>query len=198
MIIGSIKIPSILFIKGVYKKDCSNDDIFEKKILENTPSVEIDFNGDIDISDISSITNCNNFVNYEKLPNIFESIETWQKKTKLKCWNCTLSFTSIPVFIPKVIEPNFGKGKNKKNYSISVHGVFCTFACAKQHVENRNYSLSERVETLNKLKLLYKLFYGDKMKDTPSTTTPFQMKQYGGDLTEDEYLELRENTPIKV
>jgi hypothetical protein len=58
--------------------------------------------------------------------------------------------------------------------------------------------LSERVETLNKLKLLYKLFYGDKMKDTPSTTTPFQMKQYGGDLTEDEYLELRENTPIKV
>ena len=28
-------IPKILFIKGVFKKDCIQDDIFEKKIFEN-------------------------------------------------------------------------------------------------------------------------------------------------------------------
>jgi hypothetical protein len=185
------KIPKILFIKGVFKKDCQTDDIFDKRVLEGSIDDIDDINPLIDESNL----NCGQFTNYEKLPNIFNDIETWKKNTNLCCWNCTLQFTSTPVFIPKVIEPVTIKNKgdreksNSKKFSISVHGVFCTFGCAKQYIETRNYSYSDRVEALNKIRLLHKLFYNTKMKEDIKYPLPIQLKQYGGDLTVSEFRE---------
>lgn len=191
MIYGE-KIPKILFIKGVFKKDCQSDDIFDKKVLEGS----IDDIDDINpLVDESTNLNCGQFTNYERLPNIFTDIETWKKNTNLCCWNCTLQFTSIPVFIPKVIEPVTIKSKinreksNEKKYSISVYGVFCTFGCAKQYIETRNYSYSDRVEAINKIRLLHKLFYNVKMKEDIKYPLPTRLKQYGGDLTVSEFRE---------
>lgn len=184
MIIKSASIPKILFIKGIFKKDCLSDDIFEKKILENS-------NMDTVNSTTSEvIVNGESFINYEKLPSIFTSIETWQKKSNLTCWNCTLPFTTIPVFIPKVIEPISPKNKMEresifgKKFSISVEGVFCSFGCTRQYIETHNYSISERIETINKLRLLHKLFYNNKkMKELSYYPTPLNMRCFGGDLT---------------
>ena len=50
-------IPKILFIKGVFKKDCVSDDIFEKKILENSVT-ELSSNNIVEIS--NEILNQNN------------------------------------------------------------------------------------------------------------------------------------------
>jgi hypothetical protein len=190
MLIKSTNIPKILFIKGIFKKDCLSDDIFEKKILENTlPETEC-------INSNEVIINGTSFINYEKLPNIFSNIETWQKKSNLSCWNCTLQFTSIPVFIPKVIEPITIKNKierensDEQKFSISVEGVFCSFGCTRQFIETRNYSISDRTETLNKLRLLHKLFYNNnKMRELTYYPTPLIMKRFGGELTEIEFKE---------
>jgi hypothetical protein len=185
MLIKRTNVPTILFIKGIFKKDCTSDDIFEKKILEST--IELDTTTNDTVTD--------NFVNYEQLPNIFTDIESWKKKTNLHCWNCTLQFTSIPVFIPKVIEPVTIKNKIEREkttgqkFSISVYGVFCSFGCAQQHIEVYLHSVSEKIETLNKLRLLYKLFYNEKMRELPYYPSRFSMKQYGGDLSTNEFKE---------
>jgi len=98
MLIKGVSVPKILFIKGIFKKDCTSDDIFEKRILENSHVVE----AEVDISSTEVIVNGESFTNYEKLPSIFTNIETWKKKSNLACWNCTLFFTTVPIFIPKV------------------------------------------------------------------------------------------------
>lgn len=190
MIYGE-KTPKILFIKGIFKKDCQSDDIFDKKVLEGS----IDDIDNINPIDESTNLNNNQFVNYERLPNIFHDIDSWKKNTNLCCWNCTLQFTTTPVFIPKVIEPITIKNKdereknNGKKLSISTYGVFCTFGCAKQYIETRNYSYADRVEALNKIKLLHKLFYNVKMKEDIKYPLPTRLKQYGGDLTVSEFRE---------
>jgi hypothetical protein len=194
MSIKGIKIPKILFIKGIFKKDCQSDDIFEKKILENANIADMSSNlitiqPTID-HPFDEITT--NFVNYEKLPPIFSNIETWKHKTNLLCWNCALNFNSIPVFIPKVIEPlmiknKLGREKKSNSYSISVYGVFCTFGCAKQYIESHNYSISDRTENINKLNLLHKLFFNHNMKEMTDYPNPHNMKSFGGDMTVEEF-----------
>lgn len=198
MSIRIANVPKVLFIKGIFKKDCLSDDIFEKKILENSnitqltmdcttiqPTIDNPFGQD---------DNTTFFVNYKKLPSVFETIDTWPKTSNLLCWNCSRKFKTIPVFIPKVIEPIILKNKidrdklTNKCFSISVHGVFCLFACAVQYVETHDYSISDKVEITNKLRLLYKLFYsGTKVPDFNNYPSPLRMKQYGGNLTIEEY-----------
>lgn len=190
MLIKGISIPKILFIKGIFKKDCTSDDIFEKRILENS----VTHHTDVDTISSEVIINGESFINYEKLPNIFTDIETWKKKSNLACWNCTLHFTTIPIFIPKVIEPMSLKNKVDREkicdqkFSITVEGVFCSFGCARQYIETHNYSIAEKTETLNKLRLLHKLFYNNnKMKELSYYPTPLNMKQFGGYLTITEF-----------
>jgi hypothetical protein len=193
--IKSSKAPKILFIKGVFKRDCISDDIFEQKILENSditqqvsnPIGTVDNNGDMQYG-IDS-----NFIKYDKLPNIFESIETWPKKTNLLCWNCTLPFNSVPVFIPKVLEPLSIRNRANmnmsdfQNLSISVKGVFCGFGCCVDFVNNTNYSSVYKTETINKIKLLHKIFYGRNMKDVSYYPHPSLMSMYGGNMTVEDY-----------
>lgn len=179
MLIKSAKVPKVLFIKGAFKKDCLTDDIFDKKILENA-TIDVMAN----IMDLPD----NDFVNYEKLPSVFTNIDSWVKRSNLLCWNCNLSFKTTPIFIPGVIEPSTTKNKtSEKNLTISVHGVFCYFGCALQYIETRNYTLSSRAESLNKLKLLHKLFYNKKIKELSYYPNPMQLKQFGGDLSTEEF-----------
>lgn len=178
------KVPIVLFIKNVFKKDCVTDDIFDKKIMENI--------------DDNMPTQYDQFeldITYTKLPKIFTNMETWPKTTNLLCWNCHQTFTGIPVFIPGVIEPiskpleTEYDGLNSKSlsFSMSVYGVFSSFGCAFSYVESHNYSLSERTEIISKLKMLHKIFYNRKIKDVPYFPSIFSTIQYGGDKTLDEF-----------
>jgi|SRR6476661_716256 len=189
------KAPKILFIKGVFKKNCISDDIFEEKIMENIDSDNTQY------TETESVPN--NYVNYVKLPETFVNINTWPKTTNLLCWYCNQKFNTVPVFIPGVIEPISGKNKNTalsnnmsksyindliansdtQQFSISVTGVFSSFECAYSYIQTRNFTLNEKTEMINKLKLLYKLFYNKKFKDISYYPSPYEMEQYGGNLT---------------
>jgi hypothetical protein len=196
MNITSVGLPKILFIKGVFKKDCITDDIFEKKILENAESINYDDTNIIQTVNLNmDYNNSYTNTNYDKLPSLFETIDKWPKKSNLLCWNCTLKFDSIPVFIPNVIEPYTTKNKIEREREIdqkimiSVKGVFCSFACAVNYIENKNYTIVQRVETYNKLKFLHKLFFNTNIPETISYPTALSMKRYGGDLTTEEFIE---------
>ena len=49
-------------------------------------------------------TNDVNMTKYTKLPSKFTGLDNWIYKTNIHCWNCTLSFDEIPLFIPKLLE----------------------------------------------------------------------------------------------
>jgi hypothetical protein len=192
MEIESINIPKILFIKGVFKKDCIFDDIFEKKILEN-----VEEDNDKSNEMINDMDSCYNKILesntakscYKKLPSIFYDLESWVENTNLLCWYCNLNFDTVPIFIPNVIEPNLKKNNdNSKKLSIGVYGVYCSFGCANQYIKNNNNSIIKITESLNKLKFLYKIFYGhNNMPDYLSYPEPYIMFQYGGNKSIEEY-----------
>ena len=96
----SISLPKILFIKGVFKRDCVSGDFVEKKVMD-----ELNDNLSLDVERISVTREMNINTKIEmycnKLPCIFETLEKWPKRTNLVCWHCSLPFDTIPVLFLK-------------------------------------------------------------------------------------------------
>ncbi len=177
-----VNLPKVLFIKDVFKRDCVEDDFLEKKIIDT-------LNDPILISELLPEVNCHgDFIHtgYEKLPSLFETLEKWPKQTNLLCWHCSLPFDTIPVFIPKVIEPVISRTKKNK-YSIAVYGVFCSFGDAAEFINTRSWLIGDRVEATHKLRHLYKIFYGKSINEYVSYPSIYEMIQYGGNITPAQY-----------
>jgi hypothetical protein len=152
------KISKILFIKGVFIKDCIPiDDIFDQQLME-----QLNIEAPIDI--------------FESIPTNFTGLETWVKTTNLNCWYCDLNFGNTPVFIPKLIEP----ASNSKGYNISTHGCFCSFCCAMSYNNLHNYKLCKNVHIKDMLLFLYKIYNGKSVKEIFPSPSKYEMKQYGG------------------
>jgi hypothetical protein len=160
MNIGEYKIPKILFIKGVFIKDCIQlDDIFEQQILE---TLKID----------------SPIIIYNNLPSVFTNLNSWIKTTNLKCWYCNLTFDNMPVFIPKIIEHS---GFNT-DYNISTFGCFCSFSCATTHTNLYYPKICDNIKLKEMTRFLYKIFNGRAIKEITQSPSKFDMNQYGGDL----------------
>ena len=194
--------PKILSIKGVSKADCISDDMYEKQILENIHETE---NSTVILDEFLN----NNIIShnisashYTKLPPFFTTIEEWVNTTNILCWYCHLNFDSVPVFIPKIIEPMIFKSsdsieimniyrnqdvRTENKFSIGVLGVFCSFGCAHSFI-NGGINRIDKIEQKNKLNFLYKQYYGVSDKNNYSQyPSPHIMIQYGGDITVEEY-----------
>jgi hypothetical protein len=168
--------PKILFIKNVFINDCIlMDDLMEQKLMDEA-------NETAETKQIDD--------KYTKLPTIFTNIKTWPKKTDILCWNCDRTFLEAPVFIPKTMEPNSNPNANltcSHGYLISTEGCFCSFNCAMTHIL-RYYSKShEKINKIGMLKLLFKEFHGITPIDIISAPMRFEMVQYNGTLTLNDY-----------
>ena len=160
MNIKEYKIPKILFIKGVFIKDCILiDDIFEKQIIEQL-NIE------------------NPIISYNNFPSIFTNLETWIKKTNIKCWYCDLNFNNMPVFIPKIIE---NTGLNA-DYKIITSGCFCSFCCAMSYNNLYFPKICDNINNKDMIKFLYKIFNNTKIKEILPSPSKYIMNQYGGDV----------------
>lgn len=146
--------------------------LFIENVKKNKPSEKV-------LSLLKS--KCGEKYNYDKIPNIFTSIDKWIKSTNLKCWNCSLNFDSIPVFLPV----NCTK-KNNILYQ-EVHGNFCSFNCVKSYVNI--YFANSRLffEYNNNIIKLYKIFYNSTVSNIDLAPSKYDLNIYGGYLTEDEY-----------
>lgn len=158
MNIKEYKISKILFIKGVFIKDCMPiDEIFEQQIME-----QLNNETPIDV--------------YKKLPTNFTGTDTWIKNTNLKCWYCDLNFDNQPVFIPKLIEP----ASTPIGYNISTHGCFCSFCCAMAYNNLYNTKLCNNLHVRDMLLFLYKIFNGNSVKEIFQSPSKYEMAHYGG------------------
>ena len=157
----------ILFIENIKLSDintCKNG------IHQN--SNEIDDN-------LLNILKSHSGENYDKIPVTFSNINEWTKKTNLKCWNCSLNFDSIPVFIPVNIYSKNGILLQ------DVHGNFCSFNCAKSYL-NLHFIGDNFIYNQNLLNL-YELFYNKTIIDIEEAPSKFDLDIYGGYLNIDEF-----------
>lgn len=162
MSVGGYTIPKIIFIKGVFIKDCIPiDDIFEQQLIEQLQS-------DAPIK------------KYEPLPSTFYSVDSWVPKTNNKCWYCDLSFDNQPVFIPK----NIDKLSRVKKHNISTLGCFCSFCCAMSFNNIYNPQICDNTNTKEMILYLFHIFHPDQIiKNIPESPNKYIMKHYGGEVS---------------
>ena len=157
--------PDVLFIKDVFIKDCIDDNIFENKLLES----------------ITDETNEEQI--YDKIPSVFTGVENWSRNNLL-CWNCHLNFDTVPIFIPKSIEPNISS--NIK--TITVKGNFCSYMCAYSYILSRTRNIQEQIENINNLNYIYKMLTGNPAPESIKIIDFTQMERYGGEKTLAQFL----------
>lgn len=174
--------PNILFLRKCFLRDCGTiEDMFDERLIDQTISEDILYK--------------NIQVNYNEIPIYFTGVETWIKKTNLKCWFCDCCFNNIPIFIPDIVITTIEN--NVKKFNISTIGNFCSFNCAAAHIE-LHYASNKKTEKHNLLKLLYKIMNSGMIIHEIIPSPPkVLMQQYGGRLTNTEYsnivLSLTEN-----
>jgi hypothetical protein len=158
MNIKEYKVPQILFIKGVFLKDCTPiDDIFERQLLDKL---------DVD----TGVVKC------DKIPPYFNKLSLWIKSINIKCWYCDLTFSSVPVFIPKIVER-----LGNDTYNISTYGCFCSFPCAQEHINIHNTKICDHTKFSDMLKFLYWVFNNKRIREIPPAPSKYAMENYGGD-----------------
>ena len=171
---------TVLFIQGVYKKNCKRmEDMFREKIIENTITHE---------------------TIYDKIPVVFNSIDEWPRSSNLCCWYCSRHFKTRPWFEPQSIEPvnEISDGSildskaissviYKKQTSIVVKGVFCTCNCVRAYIELHTNDYADKFNKVQMLKYIYELFTSKQTLDIQPSPPPTEMQQYGGKLSLVEY-----------
>ena len=169
----------ILFLQGVFKKDCKRmEDMFRDRLMNENITVEKKV--------------------YDHIPTHFTSIQKWPNSTNLLCWHCSRSFKSRPWFEPQSIEPIsegvVGKAEtnikvlvNRKTVSISVKGMFCTCNCVRAHIDLYTKDVIDHTNKISMLKFLYEIFSGKSVPDIQPSPPRTEMVTYGGELTEYEY-----------
>lgn len=164
--------PHILFLRGCFLSDCDSiEDIFDEKLVSQIGN---SYNTELPICDTK----------YDNIPSYFTDINTWIKKTNIKCWFCDCNFFNQPIFIPNNIQKITDSKKTINK--IDVNGNFCSWNCTASYI-HLHYSRSKKWEKLQLLKMLYKIFNGvtiDHIVPSPPKTL---MRQYGGNLTVLEY-----------
>ena len=157
----------ILFLPGVQENMLAVDDsIFDDKFTE-------DLNVGPKITDVS--------VTYRSLPAKYTP-DGWVKNTNLHCWNCSLQFANIPVFIPDSIT----EGKNGNEYER--YGCFCSFNCAQKFI-NETMEHQQKDDKTRMLRTLYKDFTGKIVEiiiPSPSRTIMDRFCGEGG-ISPDDY-----------
>lgn len=157
-------IPKVLFIKGVFLKDCVPiDDLFDEQIMGQITDDPIEIN------------------TYTPLPSIFYTLKQWPKKTNLKCFYCDRKFDTLPIFVPKTIEPS------KDGYTMATEGCFCTFNCGVSYINLMYSKIHDNLNKKNMLKLLYKVFTGKTTTEIPCSPSKYEMIHYGGTMNNQEY-----------
>jgi hypothetical protein len=93
-------------------------------------------------------------------------------KVNTKCFNCSYTYDSPPIFIPDYFMANGEIAIHKK--------LFCCFPCAKSHIISI-YSGHELQTMLHKLNHVYTIFTGTTPVCIPCAIPLFDNKEFGGD-----------------
>ncbi len=160
-----VKLPTILFLEGVFIKDYK------------WSTLQADWQTSIQRKE-EDITN-------EQVPILFRGLDTHPKKTSLLCWNCCRVPSGRPWFEPQTCIINF---KNKEEITMQANGIFCSVHCVKRYIITYT---KDPVQVLNKskmLKVLYSIFNnGKQIEDILPAPPHTERRVFGGPKTDDDY-----------
>jgi len=158
-------VPKILFLQEVFLKDCQayiNYPPGEKPAHVSTEYKE-----------------------YDELKKVFKDTYSWPQSNNLLCWHCSLPFDSVPIFVPKIIEPRNGAA------IMNCEGNFCSFHCAAAYINQAYPNVNDNIEAKNKLKYLFSVMNGGRIvREIPPMPPKYLMRTYGGHMTICQYTEL--------
>jgi hypothetical protein len=117
----------------------------------------------------------------------------WPTSTHLWCWLCTHPFDTVPIPVPQIYD--------ERRQVFYVFGSFCSFACAKRYVIDRNIaSHHSTLLTLMRRKLLGSLPSGPDAGAYSIRAAPpgGSLAVFGGRLSIDEFCAHGEPPLLKV
>jgi hypothetical protein len=172
--IDEFKSPNILFLGGVYFRSCKDvGDMLDDRLTEMAA-----FKTDSDQQGVMPPAN------YDTIPQLFHSPETWIKFTNIWCWQCGCMFQWSPIFVPTSITKS---GTKPGEYMpIKPIGNFCSFLCAGDWIK-LYIPKDKQWEKIELLKLMHKICTGDILHVIPKGVNKTKMTQFGGLLTTADY-----------
>lgn len=109
---------------------------------------------------------------------ITESSSNWPQKTDVCCWNCCHPFPNTPVCIPKKYD--------EVTNLFHVYGLFCSWNCAKRHLEEEYNSIAP--EQFMWMCIMAKDVFGCDIHSNLISAPPrFCLSMFGGGMTIEEY-----------
>lgn len=134
-------------------------------------------------NDEDKIENKNIIYSYNKIPQLFTTLNDWITNTNLNCWSCTFTFNTVPKFIPIYIR------EINDSVEIGVFGNMCSFNCAELWIETHYSSREEMRKLQNNLYYLYYLFTGKRISFIKPALCKTNLLQYGGSMNEEEFIQ---------
>jgi hypothetical protein len=119
----------------------------------------------IDMSETSIVT----------LMGAHTDVREWPARTTVACWNCCHQFDGVPIPAPWKLE----RGKLAR-----CSGVFCSFNCAKRHIQDKN--LHRGWEAMSMLSLLHKRMVGSTV-NIRLAPPRMALTMFGGTMSIEEY-----------
>lgn len=147
-----------------------------------------------EVKNIDTETNNSNDIHRKKgfmilFNDLFENGE-WLESVKhknIKCWWCCHTFKETPIGLPL----RFNATKKK----FLVKGCFCSIACVYSYYQNSKYRVNLNILPL--IKSLYRNLTGSNTVNDITPAPPKEvLKEFGGDLTIDEFRESSKNNKI--
>lgn len=159
------KSPNILSLSGISLQDyIPLEDVADDRLMVDE---------DVDITELYP---------YDKIPQIFTTVNSWPSATNLCCWSCGFKFNTVPLFIPTYIrETNDG-------IEIGVKGNMCSFNCVELWIETNVMSREERHKLQNNLCFLFYIFTGKRISHIRPSPCKTNLLQYGGSWNEETFL----------
>jgi hypothetical protein len=141
------------------------------------------------------------------LPSQFRGVASWPARTAALCWNCTLQFDTVPLFVPadcRVLANRAPGGISRGPYDsfvnddkhllnheprpgpgheMRVRGVACSFPCAAALIPEFYADSGDRDRAVRDLKLIHIEIYGWRPVHIPPGPHRWEMDRYGGALT---------------
>lgn len=122
---------------------------------------------------------------YDLIPQTFSGLDSWLDSTNVACWSCQFTHAERPCFVPLSISEAEGELR------MGVRGLMCCFGCAEAWIECSpewaDQAARWRAQEL--LRILYFIFTGVRAVQISPALRHIRLRRFGGDLSEDEFLE---------
>jgi len=105
------------------------------------------------------------------------SAVSWTERTDIHCWHCCAPFEGTPIPIPSAKDARTGK--------YVVHGVFCSFSCAKGYISEQSpFDMGRKLMLLKEVAMLV---FGKDVSDIVAAPPRLCLDRFGGNLSLSEF-----------